>query len=71
MAVISSQSAFAELYARVTEDEQVLLDERAAIYEYDAGHSREQAEALAAAEFAAPRMAHWEWQAVMTGGQVL
>lgn len=66
-----NQPTFAELYARATSDEKVVLDERAAIYEYDANNEREDAEALAAAEFAAPRLAQWEWQQVMTGGQVL
>ncbi len=42
---------FARIYAAATEDEQVTLDERAAILEYDGGYLREQAEAIAAREF--------------------
>jgi hypothetical protein len=43
---------FERLYAFADEDGKVLLDERAAIYEFDAGRSREQAEELAAMEYA-------------------
>lgn len=42
---------FQRIYATATEDEQIALDERAATLEYDAGYSRERAEATAAKEF--------------------
>jgi hypothetical protein len=42
---------FAELYAQCTPDQQVMLDERAAIYEYDAGMTRKAAEQQAADDF--------------------
>lgn len=41
---------FQRIYTGATEDEKVLLDERAATLEYDAGHSRYDAEAMAARE---------------------
>lgn len=47
---------FAELYSRCTSDEQFALDERAAIYEYDANLPREEAERKAAAELEAAKL---------------
>jgi hypothetical protein len=42
---------FAELYKTANEEGRYALDERAAIYEYEAGLTRDEAEAKAALDF--------------------
>jgi hypothetical protein len=42
---------FAEAYNRLNEDDRYVLDERAAILEFDAGLSRAEAEVKAVTEF--------------------
>lgn len=53
---------FEKIYALADEDGQFFLDERAAIYEFDAGNSRERAEDLAVVEYAI-----WELKEIRSG----
>lgn len=53
---------FERMHALADEDGQIFLDERAAIYEFDAGNSRERAEDLAAVEYAI-----WELEEIRSG----
>jgi hypothetical protein len=52
LALLSAPS-FAELYAGADEAGQYALDERAAVFEFDGGHPRAEAERFAALEYVA------------------
>ena len=49
--ILTASPSFGELWQSLDEQGRYELDERAAIYEYEAGFSRAEAEAKAAAEF--------------------
>ncbi len=54
-AYLRQRSHFAELLATMPEADRYAIEERAAVYEYDGGFARDEAEAMAAREW----QGHW------------